>query len=169
MPRHSAADEALSHIAIGVWESEGGALGQGAYRDASRAKDRWRDEGNSLMPGQASTTADASTVRTWNAVVTFQRPFILDGFGRIQPAGAYSIDTKEEKLSGLPGDCETWRRTDTKIRLMRQGAPEYISIDPDALLAALQRDNAQSDKLSLKNTARARLATARRLNAFSRR
>lgn len=121
------------------------------------------------MAGQASTTADASTVRTSNAVVTFQRPFILDGFGCIQPAGAYSIETNEEKLSALSGDCETWRHTDTKIRLMRQGVPEYISIEPDALLAALHRDTAQFDRSSLNNTARDRRITARRLNAFSRR
>jgi hypothetical protein len=165
MLRNSAADEALSHVAIGVWENEGGALRPG--HEISREKDAPPGE----TAAQAATTSDSRSIpppaRTWNAVVIFQRPFILDGFGDIQPAGAYSVDTQEEKLSGLPADRETWRRVDTKIRLMRQGMTEKISIDPDALLAALQRDNAQSDRSSLKNTARARLSTARRLNAFS--
>jgi hypothetical protein len=166
-PRNTAADEALSHVAIGVWENEGGALGQGQSCYASEENRACHDERNSLIPGQSSKKTDASTVRTWNAVVIFQRPFILDGFGDIQPAGAYSIATEEEKLSGLPADCETWHHASTKIQLLSRGAIKYISIDPDALVAALHRANAQSDRSSLKNTARNRLSTARRLNAFS--
>ena len=167
MLRSPATDQALAHVAIGVWENEGGALGQRLSCYASEENGACRDGRNTLIPAQSSTTTDGSTIRTRNAAVIFQRPFILDGFGDIQPAGVYSIDTEEEKLSGLPGDCETWRHTSTMIRLLRRGVIEYISIDPDALVAALQRDSAQSDRSSLKSTAGARLSTARKLNAFS--
>ena len=112
-------------------------------------------------------TTEMLTTRTWNAVVIFQRPFILDGFGEIQPAGTYSIDTEEEKVTGSPGALEAWRRIDTRIGLRRYGSTEYISVHPNALIAALERDQAQADNSSIENTAKSRLFVARKLNSFS--
>jgi len=104
--------------------------------------------------------------RIWNAVVTFKRPFILDGFGQVQPAGAYSVDTEEEKLGGSAEGVETWRRLDTRIRLIRNGTTKDVSVHPAALAAALERDNAQADDSSVENTAKSRLSVARKLNPF---
>jgi len=156
---------------LDIWENEGGALGPSANLEPSSENDTAAGEEKPLPLGGVLARGgdiimEATSGRTWSAVVSFQRPFILDGFGDIQPAGAYSIDT-EEKLSGTPANGEKWRRTDTKIRLVRYGVTKYVSVDPDALLAALHRDNAQSDSSSARNTAKARLATARRLNALS--
>ena len=169
--RKSEADRPLSCVALDVWENEGGALAPGVHLEPSSEPDTAGGEEKPLTLRGAVTPGDdiitqTSSVRTWNAVVSFRRPFILDGFGDIQPAGAYAIDT-EEKLSRTPADGETWRRTDTKIRLVRYGVTKYVSVDPDALLAALHRDNAQSDSSSAENTAKARLSSARRLNALS--
>lgn len=158
MLRNSEADETQSHVAIDVWEDEGGALCR--YPEVPGEKEPLH------KPSSAGST-HLPEVRTWNAVVIFQKPFVLDRLGDIQPAGAYSIDTDEEHSNDLPADNEAWRRTDTKIRLMSQGMTGYISVDPYALLAALQRDNAQSDRLRFKSPAPARLLTLRNLNAFS--
>jgi hypothetical protein len=94
----------------------------------------------------------------------FDRPFILDGFGHIQPAGAYSIETQEEMLDRATTGAANWRRTDTRIGLVRDGATVYLSVDPGALVAALHRDAAQSDRSSAGNTAKSRLSTARSRN-----
>jgi hypothetical protein len=107
------------------------------------------------------------TKRIASALVVFQRPFILDGFDDVQPAGSYSIETEEEKLDGSSESPEVWRRLSTSIRLVRHGAAEYIPVDPRALAAALERDNAQSDNLSPQKTAESRRSVARKLNGFS--
>ena len=105
------------------------------------------------------------TIRLSNAVVNFERPFILDGFGTVQPAGSYTIEIEEEKLDAvLP---ESWRRLGTSIQLIRDGRTEYVSVDPYALTAALERDNAQADNLRLEKRAKSRTRIARKLNRFS--
>ena len=82
--------------------------------------------------------------RTSSATVTFQRPFILDGFDQTQPAGSYVIDTDEEQIDSLL--VNAWRRIRTTIRLPQPGGiVEYLSVDPDALREALMRDGAQED------------------------
>lgn len=81
--------------------------------------------------------------RTQSTTVTFARPFILDGMDRLQPAGAYTIDTVEEALDTM--QTQGWRRLRTVMRIERPGATEFFSIDPEQLGKALTRDGAQPD------------------------
>ena len=107
------------------------------------------------------------TTRFSSEVVVFQRPFILDGFGNIEPAGFYSVGIEEEQLNDPSGAPEVWRRLGTSIRLIRHGMTEYVSVDPRALAAALERDTAQSNTSTLEKTAKSRRTIARKLNGFS--
>lgn len=81
--------------------------------------------------------------RTTSTMVTFRRPFILDGFERVQEPGIYTVDTNEEQIEAL--SFSAWHRTSTVIRLLYGGMVESISIDPDQLREALMRDGAQQD------------------------
>ena len=87
-----------------------------------------------------------ATTRHTTATVTFQRPFILDGFEQLQPAGSYIVDTEEELIDTVlsPG----WKRTSTAMRLTRHGAIEQVPVDPEQLQEALRRDGAQADSVS---------------------
>jgi hypothetical protein len=84
------------------------------------------------------------TIRTTQTSVTFARPFVLSGLEGEQPAGVYDIETDEERLEGL--SFSAYRRVQTLIHLHpKTGNPnltQTISIDADALEAALQRDRA---------------------------
>jgi len=71
-------------------------------------------------------------------IVTFQRPFSLDGFEEIQPAGSYTLDIEDELLDTLLSPV--WRRTSTALRLSRRGAIEQVPVDPEQLKDALARD-----------------------------
>lgn len=146
-------DQELPQLALDVWENEGGALGRGTLAPS----------GKGAMGGASKAP---NVVRKWNAIVTFQRPFILDGFRHLQPGGAYSIHTEEERSGGSMAGTDTWRRIETTICLTHHGALEYVSVEPSALIAALHRDAAQGDSSSVSNTARTRLSTARTRNAL---
>src|ERR1051325_10006863 len=87
-----------------------------------------------------------TTNRHTTATVTFRRPFILDGFEQLQPAGSYIVDTEEELMDSVL--CSGWKRTSTAMRLMRHGAVEQVPVDPEQLQEALRRDGAQADSLS---------------------
>jgi hypothetical protein len=80
-------------------------------------------------------------MRTTTKTVTFQRPFVLEGFSELLPAGAYAVDTEEEQLDSLL--VVAWRRVSTTLRVRVDGAVECRTIDPDALHEALMRDGAQ--------------------------
>ena len=41
------------------------------------------------------------TVRTSHKTVTFTRPFSLNGIDEVQPAGSYTVETREDLLPGL--------------------------------------------------------------------
>jgi hypothetical protein len=84
-----------------------------------------------------------STTRLSTTTVTFVRPFILDGFEQLQPAGSYVVDTEEELMDSLLSPA--WKRLSTTIRLSRHGGFEYIPVSPDQLSDALARDSAQQD------------------------
>jgi hypothetical protein len=103
--------------------------------------------------------------RLSNTVVIFHRPFILDGFGAVQPAGNYSVEIEEEGVP--PGSERPGNRLSTKIRLTRAGVNEYLPIDPDALQTALERDNAQMDRIEQERIAKSRHSTAKKLNSFN--
>jgi hypothetical protein len=84
-----------------------------------------------------------TTTRLTSTTVTFLRPFILDGFEQLQPAGSYIVDTEEELMETLL--APVWKRTSTAMRLTRHGAEEHVPVDPEQLQEALVRDGAQQD------------------------
>jgi hypothetical protein len=75
-------------------------------------------------------------------MVTFARPFLLDGVDRTLPAGAYRVATDEELIEGL--SFPAYRRTATMVFLPVGGAHsaavEMVTIDPADLAAAQARD-----------------------------
>jgi len=75
--------------------------------------------------------------------VTFRRPFILAGFGRVQPPGAYTVETEEEQLDS--NSFPAWKRTMTIMHLKDGVTTEYHPVDPGELQEALLRDGAQDD------------------------
>jgi hypothetical protein len=84
------------------------------------------------------------TIRTKQSTVTFRRPFVLAGLDEEQPAGTYDIETDEERLEGL--SFSAYRRVQTLIHLHpktdKPSLTQTMTIDPDALDAALRRDRA---------------------------
>jgi hypothetical protein len=84
------------------------------------------------------------TMRTTRTSVTFKRPFVLKGLDEELPAGVYDLETDEERLEGL--SFEAYRRVQTVIHLHPKpghpGVTQSMTIDPDELTAALQRDQA---------------------------
>jgi len=107
-----------------------------------------------------------ATTRVTSATVTFVRPFILDGFDELQPAGSYTVDTEEELLDTL--SLSSWKRISTVMRLTRQGGIEHMPIDPEQLNEALRRDAAQQDPAAPVSSAspKGRHDRARRLLAL---
>ena len=83
------------------------------------------------------------TTRMTAKTVTFQRPFLLTGFDRVQAAGTYTVETEEEQLDSV--SFPAWKRTITIIHLKDGVTTEYQPIDPQDLEEALLRDEAQDD------------------------
>jgi hypothetical protein len=81
------------------------------------------------------------TTRVTSTQVTFQRPFLLSGFTKVQAAGTYTVDIEEEQIAGI--SFPAWKRTGTIIRIARTGISEHVSVDPNELHEALMRDGAQ--------------------------
>jgi hypothetical protein len=88
------------------------------------------------------------TTRTRKKTVTFRRPFVLGGFDEQLPAGAYRVETDEELLEGI--SFAAYRRVLTLIHLHakpgQQGLTQTLTIDPNELDAALERDQATSER-----------------------
>lgn len=105
--------------------------------------------------------------RSSTQVVTFKRPFILNGFSQVEPSGIYIVSLLEEHVEPFTSAPESWRQVSLSIRLESDGAVRHIAVDPAALVAALERDQAQATHTSLRQVAKARHLTARNLNAFS--
>lgn len=86
-------------------------------------------------------------IRTSKKTVTFTKPFVLGGFDEVLPAGAYSVETDEELLEGV--SFPAYRRILTLIHLhprpSRPGLTRTLTIDPNELDAALQRDQAPAE------------------------
>ena len=74
--------------------------------------------------------------KTW----TFSRPFVLKGVGRELPAGSYRVATDEELIEGL--SFPVYRRVATMIFApgRNRACLEMLTIDPDELQAAQERD-----------------------------
>jgi len=73
--------------------------------------------------------------------VTFCQPFLLRGLGVPERAGTYTVDTEEEQVDGL--SVQAWKRVATTMQIARDGATEYMTIDPIELEEALRRDKAK--------------------------
>ena len=81
------------------------------------------------------------TTRTTRKMVTFRRPFLLQGVDRTLRAGAYEVVTDEELIEGL--SFPVYRRLATMMYVPAQSHPgsiEMVTIDPAALQAAQDRD-----------------------------
>jgi hypothetical protein len=82
--------------------------------------------------------------RTKRATLTFQHPFSLKGVDRRLSAGEYEVATDEELIEGL--SFPVYRRVATLIFLPagvgQQASMEMVTVDPDELAAAHQRDQA---------------------------
>lgn len=80
--------------------------------------------------------------------MTFGSAFVLGGFDRELPAGAYVVETDEELLEGL--SFPAYRRVATLIHLpvtpAHPGRTETLSVDPAALDAALKRDRTDGER-----------------------
>jgi hypothetical protein len=87
------------------------------------------------------------TIRTSEKTVTFSKPFVIGGFDEVLPAGAYSVETDEELLEGI--SFPAYRRILTVIHLRAEssnpGLARTLTIDPNELDAALQRDQALAE------------------------
>jgi hypothetical protein len=81
--------------------------------------------------------------RTTRTIVSFTRPFVIDGFDQELPAGEYAVETEEELLSGL--SFPVYRRISTTLHVDRipgrPGVKEAWRIDPETLDAARLRDS----------------------------
>jgi hypothetical protein len=81
--------------------------------------------------------------RTTRKTLTFRSPFALAGVGRILPAGRYEVVTDEELIEGL--SFPVYRRVATMMLVPAPsdcGAVEMLSVDPQLLAAAKDRDAA---------------------------
>lgn len=87
------------------------------------------------------------TIRTSEKTVTFKNPFFLAGFDEMLPAGSYIVETDEELLEGV--SFPAYRRILTVIHLHAKpnnpGITRTLTVDPNELDAALQRDQAAAE------------------------
>src|ERR1041385_4285070 len=81
--------------------------------------------------------------RVISTTVTFARPFILDGFDKLQRSGSYVVKTEQELTDSL--SVTAWKRVSTVMQLKRHGGTEYVPINPDQLSEALNCDGAHHD------------------------
>lgn len=84
------------------------------------------------------------TIRTTTKTVTFTKPFTLKGFDEELPASVYTVQTDEEPLESI--SFLAYRRISTLLYV--PGKPgdrvvtRMLTVDPDELDAALERDRA---------------------------
>lgn len=80
--------------------------------------------------------------RSLSKTVVFCRPFLLKGIDRTVPPGEYRVVTDEELIEGI--SFPVYRRVSTMIFVPAQShgasSVEMVTIDPDELQAALDRD-----------------------------
>lgn len=80
--------------------------------------------------------------RTRETTWTFRKSFLLKGVDHELPAGSYRVATDEEMIEGL--SFPVYRRVATMIFApgRNRASLEMLSIDPDDLQAAQERDAA---------------------------
>lgn len=81
--------------------------------------------------------------RMTTRTVVFERPFRLAAVDALLPAGSYTVDTDEEIIPEL--SFVAYRRVRTTINLPTAafhsaGARQVVTIDPEDLASALERD-----------------------------
>ena len=80
--------------------------------------------------------------RSLSKTVVFCRPFLLKGIDRTVPPGEYRVVTDEELIEGI--SFPVYRRVSTMIFVPAKShgpsSVEMVTIDPDDLQAALDRD-----------------------------
>jgi hypothetical protein len=77
--------------------------------------------------------------RTSRETVTFSSPFLLEGVGRILPAGSYEVITDEKMIEGL--SFPAYRRVATMMLVpTKTSGIEMLSVDPTDLTEAKKRD-----------------------------
>jgi hypothetical protein len=103
------------------------------------------------------------TIRTSKKTVTFSRPFVLGGFDEALPAGAYRVEMDEELLEGI--SFPAYQKILTLLHLHpkpgRPGLTQTLTIDPNELDAALERDQAPGAKPADTDTGQMMLKTTR--------
>jgi len=82
------------------------------------------------------------STRTREKTWTFSKPFTLKSVGRELPAGSYRVATDEELIEGL--SFPVYRRVATMIfaPARNRASLEMLSVDPEDLQAAQDRDAA---------------------------
>jgi hypothetical protein len=87
----------------------------------------------------ASFVQNRMNIRTTRKMVKFSNPFLIEGVGRVLPAGNYEIVTDEELIEGL--SFPVYRRVATMMLAPAQSySTEMLTIDPLDLRAAMKRD-----------------------------
>ncbi len=81
--------------------------------------------------------------RRRSRAVTFRRPFVLDGFERVEPAGIYTVETEEETLDDV--SFPVWKRNATVMHIVHGAVTEYVRIDPEDLRKAELRDAVEGE------------------------
>jgi len=86
------------------------------------------------------------TARTTKSTVTFLHPFTLGELDEVIPSGTYDVECDEERIEGL--SFSVYRRVQTLFHLPDKsrtpGLTRILTIDPEALDAALARDAAST-------------------------
>jgi hypothetical protein len=87
------------------------------------------------------------TIRTNTKTIVFRNAFALEGFDEILPAGAYVMETDEERVDGV--SFTAYRRVSTRLHLHaesdRPGIARTLIVDSGELDAARQRDQAPGE------------------------
>lgn len=78
-------------------------------------------------------------IRTIRSQVTFTGPFNLAEVGNELPAGTYNVDTDEEVIEG--NERTVYVRVATLLHVHSLGSTRAVTVDPEALEAALERDS----------------------------
>ena len=78
-------------------------------------------------------------MRTTRSEVTFVHPFILNRTAEQLPAGRYEIETDEEEI--LASDRTAYRRIAVYFYVSSGGSTRMLTVHPDDLDAALDRDS----------------------------
>ena len=79
-------------------------------------------------------------LRTTRSTICFNGPFVLRSLEVHLPAGTYEIDTEEQIIEG--NERRVYVRLATLLRVHSTGKVETMTVDPNELNVALQKDGA---------------------------